>query len=92
MKKKNNTLIKFEVYESADVDGYDVKISTNGDRTIIQTVDYLGGCASALFDSIIKSTENPNPFEIKDMVMQSINDRINILVNEYYDSIAERGN
>lgn len=92
MKKKDNTLIKFEVYESADTNSYDIKISTNGDRTVFQTVDYLGGCASALFDSIMRTTENPNPYEIKDMIMQSINDRTNILINEYFNNIAERGN
>lgn len=93
MKKNNDRLATFEIdRDPNNEDNVNVRILVE-EKTVAQVTDYVSYCAASLMRSAINSDieagATPNPYEIKDLIMNSVSLRLNAEINTYFENVSE---
>lgn len=87
VKKKNDKIAKISIIKENDQGDFKINITCDETVTYLDLISYVTASLSQIMRSIINSNQEENLFYIKDVIMSSVNDRLNELIYEY--SIVE---
>lgn len=88
-KRRDNISVTFRISEK-DKGVANIKLDTNGKLSVIQMINYLSFCSNILMRNLIYSrsrfNEDPDVYELKNLMLTKINSQIDEAIKEYFDN------